>query len=151
MLSIYRYCIGLLLAAGTFSLRSSPFAMAATQSSYNVICRPARPSDAESLTDTMIAAMSLDPQWDYRFQHRHKFPEDHRNNTKLLVDLFINPEYDDWHVMVVESPEGQIMSFSIWDISYRNKRKNEPGYKAQNRECPFLVPQSVPYYDYGTS
>ncbi|UPK96923.1 hypothetical protein LCI18_007858 [Fusarium solani-melongenae] len=61
-----------------------------------------------------------------------QYPEDHWNYNRDLIRRFISPEYDDWSVLVVEVPDAtqawRIVSFSIWDISYVNKRAHGPGY-----------------------
>ncbi|KAK0665619.1 hypothetical protein QBC41DRAFT_11734 [Cercophora samala] len=96
------------------------------------------PADIEAVTDVIIRTMPLDPQWDYRFPYRDKFPEDHYRFTRLLFEYFLDPAYDDWQVMVVEDSlepgcdERRVVSFSVWDVSYRNKRRYGPGYLTQD-------------------
>lgn len=100
--------------------------------------RPGLPTDIEALTDVIIRTMPLDPQWDYRFPHRHEYPEDHYKFTRLLFEYFLDPAYDDWQVMVVEDSletgceDRRVVSFSVWDVSYRNKKRYGPGYVTQD-------------------
>ncbi|KAK4199997.1 hypothetical protein QBC40DRAFT_201648 [Triangularia verruculosa] len=103
------------------------------------------PVDIEAVTDIIIRTMPLDPQWDYRFPYRHEFPDDHYKFTRLLFEYFLDPAYDDWQVMVVEdSPEEvrgerRVVSFSVWDVSYRNKRRYGPSYVPQDRKSSIML------------
>ncbi|KAK0714706.1 hypothetical protein B0H67DRAFT_220147 [Lasiosphaeris hirsuta] len=97
------------------------------------------PSDAEAVTKVIIETMPLDPQWNYRFPLRLKFPDDHYKYTRMLIEYFLDPAYDDWLVMVVEdsldphSPEdATIVAFGVWDVSYLNKRVYGPSYQPQD-------------------
>lgn len=97
------------------------------------------PSDVEAVTNVIINTMPLDPQWDYRFPYRHQYPEDHYKYTKMLFEYFLDPAFDDWLVMVVEDclqPGGptQVVSFSVWNVSYINKRRYGAGYQPQDRK-----------------
>lgn len=102
--------------------------------------RQATLRDLEAVVDVVLAAMPLDPQWNYRFPYRHTYPKDHRKFTKLLFQFFIDPSYDDWHVMVAEAPSiddpqvSRIVAFAVWEVSYINKAKHGAGcYRPQNR------------------
>ncbi|KAK4171557.1 hypothetical protein QBC36DRAFT_91723, partial [Triangularia setosa] len=104
------------------------------------------PTDIEAVTDIIIRTMPLDPQWDYRFPYRHEFPDDHYRFTRLLFEYFLDPAYNDWQVMVVEDSldpgcedTRRVISFSVWDVSYRNKRRYGPGYVTQDRKS-FIMP-----------
>lgn len=105
------------------------------------------PSDVDAITEVIIKTMPLDPQWDYRFPWRHEYPEDHYKYTRMLFEYFLDPEYDDWVVMVIEdsldpgSDDKAIVAFGVWDVSYINKRLF-PGHRTQDRK--FLHP-SLPH------
>ncbi|KAL2200789.1 hypothetical protein P885DRAFT_66416 [Corynascus similis CBS 632.67] len=95
------------------------------------------PADIEAVTHVIINTMPLDPQWDYRFPYRHQYPEDHYKYTRMLIEYFLDPLYDDWLVMVVEDslePGGprEVVGFGVWEVSYLNKRRYGPGYKTQD-------------------
>ncbi|KAK3905629.1 hypothetical protein C8A05DRAFT_41430 [Staphylotrichum tortipilum] len=95
------------------------------------------PADVDAITHVIINAMPLDPQWPYRFPYRHRYPVDHYKYTRMLIEYFLDPAYDDWLVMVVEdSPEPggptAVVSFGIWDVSYLNRRRYGPGYTPQD-------------------
>lgn len=101
------------------------------------------PADVDAITNVILQAMPLDPQWDYRFPWRHEFPEDHYKYTRMLFELFLDPAYDDWVVMVVEDslePGGdpQIVAFGVWDVSFANKRIRGPKYIPQDRKLFFI-------------
>jgi len=103
------------------------------------------PADADSVTAIIVAAMPLDPQWDYRFPYRLKYPEDHYNYTRMLFEYFLDPTFDDWAVIVVEDSLGpddelKIVAFGVYNVSYRNKRLYGPGYRDQDRKSHFFVP-----------
>jgi hypothetical protein len=94
--------------------------------------------------DVVLAAMPLDPQWNWRFPYRDQYPEDNYKYTKMLFEYFLDPEWDDWTVMVIEAPSNEdpnvskIVAFSVWDISYIKVLKN-PEYEPQNRaRTPYI-------------
>jgi hypothetical protein len=106
--------------------------------------RLALPADIEAVTNVIINAMPLDPQWDYRFPYRDQYPKDHYKFTRMLFEYFLDPSYDDWLVMVVEDSlrPGQpteVVSFGVWDISYLNKRRYGPGYRPQDRKSLLIA------------
>ena len=102
--------------------------------------RQATPADLNAVVEVVLSTMPQDPQWNYRFPYRDKYPEDHLKYTSMLFEYFIDPSYDDWLVMVVDAPDiknpkvSKIVAFSIWDVSYINKAKYGPSYQPQNRE-----------------
>lgn len=106
------------------------------------IPRPGRPEDLDGVTEVIIQAMPDDPQWNYRFPKRREFPDDHRKYTKMLLQCFLDPAFDDWAVMVVEDrqedQDARIVSFGVFDVSYKNKRKMGTGYQTQDRKCHAL-------------
>ncbi|KAL1840238.1 hypothetical protein VTJ49DRAFT_669 [Mycothermus thermophilus] len=102
------------------------------------------PGDVDAVTSVIINTMPLDPQWDYRFPYRKQYPEDHWKYTRMLFEYLLDPDYDDWIVMVVEDSLEQggpveVVAFGVWDISYINKRRYGPGYKPQDRKSLCLV------------
>jgi hypothetical protein len=117
--------------------------------------REAVPADIDAVVNVVIAAMPGDPQWKYRFPYRCKYSDDHRKYTRMLYEYFLKPSYEDWQVMVVEvfpeddstnseqmflgqdattSRGGKIVSFSVWNNTYVNRRKLGPSYNPNNRE-----------------
>lgn len=107
--------------------------------------REAGPGDVDAVVDVLVAAREDDPGWTYRFQHRHEYPEEHRKFQRLFVQCLIDPSYEDWLVMVAESPSvedggvAKIVAFAVWDVSYVNKRKYGPCYQRKNRSLPISL------------
>jgi hypothetical protein len=116
-----------------------PIAISEASSMPKFRVRRAGPSDLESVVDVLLEAMPDDPAWVYRYPNRNKYPRDHRYFTELLLKFFIEPNNDDWTVMVVESPTGEdpaewkVRAFGVWDTSYINLRKR-PSHIPQDRE-----------------
>ncbi|KAL2692459.1 hypothetical protein Neosp_002868 [[Neocosmospora] mangrovei] len=94
--------------------------------------RTAEAKDVDRVTQVFIKAMQNNQSWPYRFPHRVKYAEDHWNYNRDLIRRFISPDYNDWVIIVVELQDAvqawQIVAFSVWDISYVNKRAHGPGY-----------------------
>lgn len=68
----------------------------------------------------------------------------------MLFEYFLDPEYDDWVVMVIEDspkPEApsEVVAFGVWDVSYINKRRYGPGYKTQDRKFRCSWPSTADY------
>ncbi|KAF4468528.1 gnat family [Fusarium albosuccineum] len=98
--------------------------------------RAATPEDLDDIVDVVLVAMPHDPQWNYRFVYKDKFPGDHRKYTRLLYQNFISPTNDDWHVSLAETSGSQtprkVVGFAVWDLSYANKDQKGPDYEPQN-------------------
>ncbi|KIW04733.1 uncharacterized protein PV09_04464 [Verruconis gallopava] len=74
--------------------------------------------DLDDIVDIALAAMPLDPQWNWRFPHRDKFPEDERHFTLLKFKEFITSR-DRWLVMVAETDINYVripIAFAVWDL-----------------------------------
>ncbi|KAJ3465036.1 hypothetical protein MRS44_005694 [Fusarium solani] len=88
--------------------------------------------DVDQVTQVFLTAMQDNQSWPYRFPHHAQYPKDHRNYNRDLFSRLISQEYDDWSVVVVEVLDAaqawRIVAFSVWDISYANKRVHGPGY-----------------------
>jgi hypothetical protein len=105
--------------------------------------RAAHLDDLDELVDLVLVTMCDDAQWDYRFEHKVEHPEDHRKYTRMLYEKFLDVAYDDWLIMLVEeeateSRPRRIVAFSVWNVSYANKRKHGSGYVPQSRESALL-------------
>ena len=91
-----------------------------------VVVRQARLSDLDCLTEICLAAMPMDPQWDWRFPFRKDFPEDTFFFTRAKYLEFLENTSGYWRVMVAElqSPSAQAaipIAFAVWDV--RNVKK----------------------------
>ncbi|KAH0557019.1 hypothetical protein GP486_005191 [Trichoglossum hirsutum] len=100
--------------------------------------RVANPSDLSNVLEVVLSALSYDPCWDYRYQYRHQYPEDNLRYTKHIFQLYIDPRYDDWRVMVAEAPSlenpsvTKIVAVAVWDVTYINKRKHGRDYETKD-------------------
>ena len=118
--------------------------MGANQLEETAPVRLAVPTDVDAVVDVMLSAMPRDPTWDYRFSYHRDYPEDTLKYTTELQKLFIDPEFDDWEVLVVDAPMNEdpsvskVVAFSVWDISYENRARHGPDYQPQDRSCPSL-------------
>ena len=101
--------------------------------------RTATPSDIDSVVEIILSAFPRGHQWNYRFPYRAEHPEDHFKYTRILIQCFLDPTWDDFQVMVTEAPSmnddavTKIVSVSVWDVSYSNRRKHGQAYIPQNR------------------
>lgn len=117
--------------------------MAPPQSIDTPVLRAAVPADLDSVVEVVRSSMPLDPGWDFCYEYAHEFPEDSVKFTKLLFQHYIDPDFDDWDVMVADAPSLQspnttvIVAYAVWDSSYRNKRKHGSTYVPQNRRWIF--------------
>lgn len=117
--------------------------------------RQATRDDLGEIVDLVLAAMPLDPQWNYRYPRRLEYPEDQLRHTRLAYEATLDAEDEDWRVMIVEVPvcgmdEGQwdatkgcgrflgagkgkatkIVAFAVWDLSYVNQgRRARTGHR----------------------
>ncbi|KAI9672460.1 MAG: hypothetical protein M1817_003226 [Caeruleum heppii] len=87
-----------------------------------MLLRRATAADVEAITDIAQAAMPDDPQWDYRFPYRDRYPEDNRRWTRQFYqDFFDEPaKFATW-VMTVPDAAGQRdpgkpVAFAVWVV-----------------------------------
>lgn len=81
------------------------------------LIREATLDDLDSIVNIVLVAMVHDPQWNYRFEHKDKFPDDHRKFTRHLYQEFLSHVNDDWQVILAETTTtpGRHM-FAVWDV-----------------------------------
>lgn len=89
--------------------------------------RPAEPADIDAITKCMIAFLSSDKIWSYRFPHREQYPEDYLKFSRLLIELMVSGQFPDLHTLILEVEDEDddiwnIAAVSIWDCSYVNRR-----------------------------
>ncbi|KAH7377964.1 acyl-CoA N-acyltransferase [Cadophora sp. MPI-SDFR-AT-0126] len=85
--------------------------------------RKADKSDLEDITTVAQAGFPDDPEFDYRFPKRDKYPEDNRKWIKREYQAYIE-QPEKFTVMIVTTPvekDGQVASqaiaLAVWDIS----------------------------------
>jgi hypothetical protein len=103
--------------------------------------RVAKLADLEQVVAVALVAMPSDPQWNYRFPHRHEYWEDHEKYTTDLFRRLIDPHCGEWLVMVVEAESSgaadagvaKIVAFAVWDVSFFTKRIRGANHQQQKR------------------
>lgn len=66
--------------------------------------RTATLRDVDALASIMCEAMPLDPQWDYRYSLRKKYPEDLYGYTRLMIKSRIEDDNNFIDVVTFPSP-----------------------------------------------
>ena len=100
-----------------------------TQMSTTGTIRPADLADLDAVVEIKRSSAVFDTAWNYCYQYCKQFPEDNLKYTTILFRSFLDPSFDDWHVMVAEAPSLEdpnvmkLVAFAVWEISYKNKRK----------------------------
>lgn len=112
------------VAMATTAAVSSRVTLPALEKESRRICvRQASIDDLDAILDIGLAAMPMDPQWNYRFPYRQLFPDDHRLHTRERYRDFLENRSNGWFVTLAEtypnSSTGvpQILAFAVWDIS----------------------------------
>src|ERR1700712_5025177 len=114
-------------SALSFDTRCSPI----TGTGHVISIRPASLADLDAMLDIGLAAMPLDPQWNWRFPHRFEFPDDHRKFTRNVYRSFLENKSGNWAVMLAEvAEEDSIMpaAFAVWNLS--NFATENSGYNS---------------------
>jgi hypothetical protein len=87
-------------------------------------------ADIDNIVQLAIKAMEDDPMQGYLYPNRYKFPVDHYNNTKATYEQFLDPNNDDWCVLLVElklrKEHSQTVAFSVWNISSTKNKQYQP-------------------------
>lgn len=98
-------------------------------STDSIVIRPAALLDLDVMVSIAMAAMELDPQWNYRFPHRRNFPNDTWHFTRRRYREFLENKSGRWSVMLAElaCPRGrsgasvdrpQTVAFAVWDVAH---------------------------------
>ncbi|CAG8979889.1 hypothetical protein HYALB_00002663 [Hymenoscyphus albidus] len=83
--------------------------------------RQALPLDLNALLEVVHLAMPDEPSWPYRYAYSAQFPEDTLKYTRMVFEYFLDPEFEDWCAMVVESEiggVGMMVGFAVWYFGY---------------------------------
>ncbi|KAL2869464.1 uncharacterized protein BJX67DRAFT_379018 [Aspergillus lucknowensis] len=85
--------------------------------------RQATPDDLEAMTEVMVSAFPMDPQWDYRFPLRQEYPKDHWQCTRVMLSGFLRRDH--FVVNVIVAPESEdgggsrnAVSLAVWELQY---------------------------------
>jgi GNAT superfamily N-acetyltransferase len=100
-----------------------------------IVLRNGTLADLDSILDIGLAAMPMDPQWNYRFPHRKAFPQDQRDATRKRYREFLENSHGRWSVTVAVMFKGNRVTpvaFAVWDIGNLSKETTVP----QPQETP---------------
>ncbi|KAF2803349.1 uncharacterized protein BDZ99DRAFT_482196 [Mytilinidion resinicola] len=105
----------------------APIAKALFQPSPRLSLRRASVADLEAMLEIALAALPMDPQWDYRFPHRRAYPSDTRKYTRMRYREFLEDQNERWVVMLAEHRPAQDsrepVAFAVWEIKNIRKQK----------------------------
>jgi ribosomal protein S18 acetylase RimI-like enzyme len=121
-----------------------------------IVLREASILDLDVMVSIAVAAMPLDPQWDYRFPHRRSYPEDTWLFTRRRYREFLENNRRWWVVLaeLVANPQGKPgsrvdhpkpIAFAIWDITHVTQGANS--LKACSRQVGVAPPSTCPRRD----
>jgi hypothetical protein len=102
-----------------------------------VSIRQAGLADLNAVVDIVLAAMPLDPQWNWRFPHSLDFPEDHRKFTQSTYRHFLENKSGNWVVMLaeiaVQGEPGSVCpaAFAVWNLANLTGSKQPGAYRNQ--------------------
>jgi hypothetical protein len=112
--------------------------------------RRASIADLEVMLNIGLAAMPMDPQWDWRFPYRLQFPEDTCHFTRQKYREFLEDKTGRWQVIVAEiASENDVspvtIAMAIWDTGSINRRGSQRRRKQKgwlsslSRACHLLT------------
>jgi hypothetical protein len=84
--------------------------------------RNATLSDANAISEVVMAASEPLPSWQYMFQFRNSYPEEHvRCVRNQMVKLLENSSF---HMEVIEAPAGSVglMAIAIWSAGIESSQ-----------------------------
>jgi hypothetical protein len=79
-------------------------------------------ADLDAMVNIGLNAMPMDPQWNWRFEHRHHFPDDYERCTSDIYRGFLENRLGNWCVLLAEKPVGGIhgvlqpVAFAVWNV-----------------------------------
>lgn len=128
-----------------------------TSSTNPIVLRAASILDLDVMVSIALAAMPLDPQWDYRFPHRRSYPEDTWLFTRRRYREFLENNRRWWVVLaeLAATPQGKpgnrvdhpkAIAFAIWDITHVTQGPHSL-LKACSRQTGAAPPSTCPRRD----
>ena len=94
--------------------------------SDTISIRRASRLDLDVIVDVIMAAMPMDPQWNWRFPRWREYPDDTRYFTMLKYDEFLQ-DIKNWRVMVAEAEDAThrtkatVIAVAVWEIGNLNR------------------------------
>jgi hypothetical protein len=85
--------------------------------------RPAIPQDIDSMATIIYEAMPMDPQWDYRFPLRKKYPEDNYAYTRLMMKSMLEEDGVFTQVVTFPTPGLRVRdevpaAVAVWEVTF---------------------------------
>ena len=70
-----------------------------------------------------LEAKPIDPQRNWRFEHRDRFPDDYARGTRKIYRDFLENRLGNWYVLLAEKPDDdgihgllQPVAFAVWNV-----------------------------------
>lgn len=82
--------------------------------------RQAGLADLDAMVSIGLKAMPMDPQWNWRFEHRDRFPVDYETNTRDIYRGFLKNLPGNWLVLIAEKPvngKPRPVAFAVWNVA----------------------------------
>jgi hypothetical protein len=96
-----------------------------------ILVRQAQISDVDDMTAIGLAAMPMDPQWNWRFPLQREFPQDTYHFTRSKYLEFLENHDGSWRVIVAEYKPGEQetgipIAFAVWNVENTPKLQDMP-------------------------
>ncbi|KAI8626342.1 hypothetical protein F5Y19DRAFT_227121 [Xylariaceae sp. FL1651] len=106
--------------------------------------RFATKADLDDLTNIAQAGFPDDPEWDYRFHHRDKYPEDNRKWTRIEYEEYLD-QPEKYTVLLATLPADQVddatrtrpvpIALAVWDVSVTTESRGGDGGINERRDA----------------
>ena len=111
--------------------------------SQHLNLRPATPQDINALANIIYSAMPMDPQWDYRFVNRKKFPQDNFASSRNMFKSMLKEEGVAINVVTFSTPcetevEWTPQALAVWEIEYNPDQDYKPPRTSISNSSPWL-------------
>ncbi|KAM0794788.1 hypothetical protein BDR22DRAFT_826599 [Usnea florida] len=93
--------------------------------------RQADMTDLDAMVDVCLAALAMDPQWDFRLRYREQYPEDTVGFMRKQLKMFLENEPGSWQVR----PADQVMMPPSADKAHAPATTSEAGSSEQRRDA----------------
>jgi len=112
-----------------------------------LVLRKATIDDLEDITTVAQEAFPDDPEWNYRFPYRDKYPEDNRKYTMIEYEEYIG-QPEKYGVFVVTTPRvgydktrraaktpDRPIAIGVWDIAVMTPQKGRGKQSSPQPQC----------------
>jgi GNAT superfamily N-acetyltransferase len=87
-----------------------------------VSVRQAGLPDLDAMVRIGLEAMPMDPQWNWRFAHRDRFPNEYERGITEKYHAFLENRLGNWFVLLAEKPDDRVhgvlrpVAFAVWNV-----------------------------------